>query len=118
MVIDWNSSKHAYVSTCDSSCETVKVSVIKWLVQALKELGIEFEKPILYCDNQAARAIVVKDVMNSKAKHIDSRHHHLRETIDNGDFEIKYVRHGELDIFTKCLVGNVFMGNRNKLVHT
>ena len=42
-------------------------------------------------DNKGAIQMAVDPVTNPNSKHIDVRHHFLRENVENGEFEISHV---------------------------
>ena len=42
-------------------------------------------------DNKGATQLAVNPVTNSNSKHIDVRHHFLREHVENGESEISHV---------------------------
>ena len=42
-------------------------------------------------DNKGATQMAVNHVTNSNSKHIDVRHHFLREHVETGEFDISHV---------------------------
>jgi hypothetical protein len=72
----------------------------------LNELELPVAKPtFVYCDNQAAIQMSSHDAHHFRAKHIDIRHHFIREHKERGEIEVCYVPTNEqpADIFTKAL---------------
>jgi hypothetical protein len=70
------------------------------------ELGIsQPEKTILWSDNQAAIAISHSPEFHARMKHINIALHFIRDYVEAGKLEIKYVpsRDNLADIFTKGL---------------
>ena len=59
----------------------------------------------MLCDNQAALATANEQKGLTKAKHIDIRHHYLRNLIEQGTIKIKYIESklNIANIFTKTL---------------
>lgn len=59
----------------------------------------------LRCDNTSVINLNITLVMHSKTKHIDMRHHFLRDHVLKGDVNIIFIEtNGQLaDIFTKPL---------------
>jgi hypothetical protein len=56
--------------------------------------------------------------MRPRTKHLNIKYHHFRESVKNGEIEIKYIR-SKLqlaDIFTKALVTNLFVTLRLLIV--
>nr|GEV54684.1 Gag-Pol polyprotein [Tanacetum cinerariifolium] len=64
-----------------------------------------FNKIHLDCDNHSAFALCCNNVQHSWSKHIDIRHHFIREKVENGVVELYFVRmdYQLVDIFTKAL---------------
>ncbi|GJZ56961.1 hypothetical protein Tco_0612455 [Tanacetum coccineum] len=70
--------------------------------------GKEFGKltPLaLYCDNKSAITLSCNNVQHSRSKHIDIRHHFIREQVEKGVVELYFMRteYQLADIFTKAL---------------
>jgi hypothetical protein len=53
--------------------------------QTLIDYGVVLEKVPLLCDNESAVKIANNHVQHSRAKHIDIRHHFLRDHVVKGD---------------------------------
>ncbi|GJS29394.1 retrovirus-related pol polyprotein from transposon TNT 1-94 [Tanacetum coccineum] len=71
----------------------------------LTDYGFAFHKIPLYCDNRSAIALCCNNVQHSRSKHIDIRHHFIREQVENGVVELYFVTtdYQLADIFTKAL---------------
>ena len=76
-----------------------------WMKQTLKDYGIHLKQVPLYCDNESAIKIANNPVQHSKTKHIEIRHHFLRDHVMKEDIDIIHVNTEEqlADIFTKPL---------------
>ncbi|GJY83858.1 putative ribonuclease H-like domain-containing protein [Tanacetum coccineum] len=76
---------------------------ILWMRSQLYGLG--FNMIPLYCDNKSAIALCCNNVQHSRSKHIDIRHHFIKEQVENGVVELYFVRteYQLADIFTKPL---------------
>jgi hypothetical protein len=113
-VIAWQTKaqKSVALSSCEAElyalCEAVKE--IMWLSSFLTELGVQFELPILHCDNRGAIALAQNPVGHQRSKHINIRYYFVREAIANGVLKVEYVATSEnlADIFTKSTVAVVF----------
>ena len=59
----------------------------------------------IYCDNQSAAKLVQNPVFHSHTKHIDVRHHYIRQIFQQGIFGICYMPSNEMpaDLLTKTL---------------
>ncbi|GKE72830.1 hypothetical protein Tco_1534871, partial [Tanacetum coccineum] len=59
----------------------------------------------LYCDNRSAIALCCNNVQHSRSKHIEIRHHFIREQVEKGIVEMYFVTtdYQLTDIFTKAL---------------
>ncbi|GJX06137.1 hypothetical protein Tco_0194069 [Tanacetum coccineum] len=71
----------------------------------LSDYGFAFNKIPLYCDNRSAIALCCNNVQHSPSKHIDIRHHFIREQVEKGVVELYFVTtdYQLADIFTKAL---------------
>ena len=83
----------------------------------LKEYNVEQDVMTLYCDNLSAINISKNPVQHSRTKHIDIRHHYIRELVDDKVITLEHVDTEEqiADIFTKALDANQFEKLRGKL---
>ncbi|GKD42891.1 hypothetical protein Tco_1267536 [Tanacetum coccineum] len=71
----------------------------------LTDYGLGFNKILLYHDNKSVIALYCNKVQHSRSKHIDIRHHFIKEQVENGVVELYFVRteYQLTDIFTKPL---------------
>ncbi|GJR52573.1 hypothetical protein Tco_1403094 [Tanacetum coccineum] len=60
-------------------------------IELLKDYGFLFNKIPLYCDNKSAIALSCNNVQHSRSKHIDIRHHFIRDQVENGVVELYFV---------------------------
>ena len=76
----------------------------------LTELGVKFDTPVIYCDNQGAAALARNPVGHQRSKHIDIRYFFIREAIANEVLKVDYVAttNNVADIFTKATVAVIF----------
>ena len=100
-----------------SSCEAEYISLsagineVVWIIFFLSELGFKVPCPVpMYCDNTSASALAYNPVHHDRTKHIDIRHHRIREFILDGTVEMVYVKSEDnpADIFTKSTSVGVF----------
>nr|GEW96912.1 hypothetical protein [Tanacetum cinerariifolium] len=71
----------------------------------LTDYGFDFNKIPLYCDNRSAIALCCNNVQPSRSKHIDIRHHFIREQVERDVVELYFMTtdYQLADIFTKAL---------------
>ena len=62
-----------------------------WIQRFLEEIGMDSPTEIvIYSDNQSAISLAKNSVHHARTKHIDIRHHFLREKIESGELEVKF----------------------------
>ena len=82
----------------------------------LNDFGIKFKQVPLLCDNMSVVKLTNNPVQHSRTKHIDIRHHFIRDQ-QKGDICIESVGTDDqlADIFTKPLDEKRFCKLRNEL---
>ncbi|GJS60590.1 hypothetical protein Tco_0655374 [Tanacetum coccineum] len=99
-----------------STTEAVYVFVGKacqqapWMKQALIDYDIRLDDILILCDNKGAIELSKNPVQHSRTKHIEIRHHFLRDNVQKGNISIEKVASEDniADIFTKPLKRKVF----------
>ena len=106
----WSAKKQTVVADSSTEAEYVSASSagreILWMRSLLVEIGIEIKGPTrLMVDNQSALKVLKNPKHHGRMKHIDIKHHWIRDTIKRGDIEAHFLPTGEMiaDIFTKPL---------------
>ena len=100
-----------YVAMANAAQESV------WLGQLMAEFTNSDEAPmLLYEDNQSAIAMSRNPQFHGRAKHIDIKHHFIREQVSNGTILLEYCSTTEMlaDILTKGLSREVFCKLRDR----
>ena len=64
---------------------------ILWMKATLNDFGIKFKKVPLLCDNESAIKLTNNPVQHARTKHIDVRHHFIRDHQQKGDISIESV---------------------------
>nr|GEZ93701.1 copia protein [Tanacetum cinerariifolium] len=108
-LVSWSSKKQR--STAISTTESEYISMsgccaqILWMRSQLTDYVFSFNKILLYCDNHSAIALCCNNVQHSQSKHIDIRHHFIREHVEKGVVDLFFVTtdYQLADIFTKAL---------------
>ncbi|KAK2364787.1 putative mitochondrial protein [Trifolium repens] len=120
-LISWFSKKQNCVALSTAEAEYIAAgsscSQLVWMKQMLKEYDVEQDALTLYCDNMSAINISKNPVQHSKTKHIDIRHHYIRDLVENKIVVLEHVGTKEqiADIFTKALDAVQFENLRGKL---
>ncbi|GKA93676.1 retrovirus-related pol polyprotein from transposon TNT 1-94 [Tanacetum coccineum] len=108
-LVSWSSKKQRSTAILTTEAEYIAMSgccaQILWMRSQLKDYGFLFNKIPLYCDNKSAIALSCNNVQHSRSKHIDIRHHFIREQVENGVVELYFVEtnYQLADILTKAL---------------
>ena len=126
--VTWKSQRSEVVALSTAGAEYYAAGQVGrevvYLRQLLSSLGFEQDGPTrVGCDNQAAIAITHNPEFHARTKHIDLRHHWLREQVAKGTMRLHYVATEEnsADIMTKALSNekhrqpaSVFQSSRQK----
>ncbi|GJT97418.1 retrovirus-related pol polyprotein from transposon TNT 1-94 [Tanacetum coccineum] len=108
-LVKWSSKKQKSTAISTIEAEYIAMSgccaQILWMRSQLTDYGFAFNKIPLYCDNRSAIALCCNNVQHSRSKHIDIRHHFIREQVEKGVVELYFVTtdYQLADIFTKAL---------------
>ena len=106
--IAWKSKKQHTVAL--SSCEAEYMALthatqeLLFLSMLCKDFGIIMEPPTtIYGDNQGSLDMAKNPVSNERSKHIDIKHHFIREKYMDGIINLRYVSTDDniADLFTK-----------------
>ena len=83
----------------------------------LSEYNVGQDVITLYCDNFSAINISKNPIQHSRTKHIDIRHHFIRDLVEENIVTLEHVTtEGQIaDIFTKALDATQFERLRGKL---
>ncbi|GJR50781.1 retrovirus-related pol polyprotein from transposon TNT 1-94 [Tanacetum coccineum] len=108
-LVSWSSKKQRSTAISTTEAEYIAMSgccaQILWMRSQLKDYGFDFNKIPLYCDNKSAISLCCNNVQHSRSKHIDIRHHFIREQVENRVVELYFVEtnYQLADILTKAL---------------
>lgn len=118
----WSSKRQATVALFTSEAEYMACSAacqeIRWLLNFTELPSFNLPKPvILWSDNQGAILLSANCIQHQRTKHIDLRHHFIRDMVKDGQVVLKYVPTEEMvaDIFTESLTAEKFKICREKL---
>ncbi|GJU70104.1 retrovirus-related pol polyprotein from transposon TNT 1-94 [Tanacetum coccineum] len=112
--ISWYSSLQAItaLSTTEaeyiSSTEGVKEAI--WLRGMVNEFGLHQEVLVVYCDNQSVVHLTKNNKFHSKTKHIEVRHHFVRDIVEKGEVIVDKIHTNDnpADMLTKVLTPTKF----------
>jgi hypothetical protein len=120
-LVSWSSKKQNSIALCTVEAEYVAAGAycaqLLWMRLTLRDFGCEFIKVPLLCDNESAIKLANNSVNHSRTKHIDIRHHFLRDHKAKGDIALSHVSTDKqlADIFTKPLDELRFCALRSEL---
>ena len=63
-----------------------------WMKQTLSDLSLTFSYVPIKCDNTSAISISNNPVQHSRTKHIEIRHHILKDHAQKGNITLEFVR--------------------------
>ncbi|KAI4332282.1 hypothetical protein L6164_017205 [Bauhinia variegata] len=118
-LVSWQCKKQASVSISTAESEYIAAgqccAQVLWMKQQLKDYGIIHKCTPILCDNTSAINIAKNPVQHSITKHIDIKHHFLRDHVLKKDVELHLICTDEqvADIFTKPLAKDRFCILRN-----
>ena len=82
-LVSWSSKKQNSVALSAAEAEYIAVGAycaqILYMKQTLLDYGVVLEKVPLLCDNESVVKLANNLVQHSRTKHIDIRHHFLRD---------------------------------------
>jgi hypothetical protein len=108
-LVSWYSNKQNSVALFMAEAEYITTgngcTQQLWMRQTLKDYGYTMNHIPLLCDNESAIKIAYNPCEHSRTKHIDIRHHFLRDHAIKGDIVISHVGTNDqlADIFIKPL---------------
>jgi hypothetical protein len=84
----------------------------------MRDFGVSFERVPLMCDNTSAISVAKNPVFHKRMRHIERRHYFLRDHVEKGDIEMRYIdtERQLADIFIKPLDSSRFVASQGKLM--
>jgi hypothetical protein len=120
-LVSWSSKKQNSVALLTAKAEYIAAcsycAQIFWIKATLNDFGIKFKQVLLLCDNESPVKLTNNSAQHSRTKHIDVRHHFIRDHQQKGDICIESVGTDDqlADIFTKPLDEKRFYNLKNEL---
>jgi hypothetical protein len=94
-LVCWSSRKQSLVAQSTTKAEYVAAasccSQILWIVHTMRDFGVIFERIPLMYDNTSVISVAKNLVFHKKMRHVERRHHFLRDHVEKGDIEMRYI---------------------------
>lgn len=107
--IYWECKKQRTVALSSTEAEymalTEATKEAKYLQGLLQGLGLTYKNTEVLCDSQSAIKLTQSKIFHSRSKHIDVRHHFVREAVEKGIIKLVFTPSEEMpaDVLTKGL---------------
>lgn len=107
--VSWQSKLQKSVALSTTEAEYIAATEackeMLWMKNFLVELGVEQDRYILQCDNQSTIHLAKNSSLHSRSKHIDIRHHWIRDVLEEKILQLDKVHTDEnwSDIMTKVI---------------
>nr|GFA18673.1 putative ribonuclease H-like domain-containing protein [Tanacetum cinerariifolium] len=107
-LISWQCKKHTIVATSTTEAEYVAAAhccgQVLWIQNQLLDYGFNFMNIKIYIDNESTICIVKNPVFHSKTKHIEIRHHFIRDAYEKKLIQVLKIHTDDnvADLLTKA----------------
>jgi hypothetical protein len=114
MITNWTSKKQGTVSLSSTEAEYQALSECTqeaiFTQNLITEITGEMKTAIIYEDNLGAIFLLKNQQISQRTKHIDIRHHYMRNLMEDKRIEVRFIRSEEnaADIETKNTDGKTF----------
>ena len=91
---------------------------VRWTIMLLQQM-MQTTVPVdMYCDNQAAIALVRSDNYSERTKHIDTKHHFIKQFVRDGSINLQWISTNDqlADVLTKTLSRTTHTDMTNRLL--
>lgn len=95
--VSWNSKRQPTVAASSTEAEYMSLSSAVQEVMWLKQFGQDFDIELkteavkIGCDNQSTIKLAESDGFRARTKHIDVRHHVVREKVEDSTIRVEYI---------------------------
>jgi hypothetical protein len=120
-LVSWCSKKQSVVALSSTEAEYYALAESMkeciWTSSLIRELGLQDARFTVFEDNQSCIQLSNNPVKHGRTKHIDVRHHFIRNLLEDEKAVLTYVPSAEnlADMFTKPLAKNDFEAARRRL---
>ena len=106
-----SSMEAEYVAMADGMKEAIFLRYLRSFLFPDRDVGCT----LIHEDNVSAIHLACNPASTPNSKHIDIRHHFIRERVEWGDFKVVHVRSGlqRADFLTKPLPKEIFCAHRD-----
>ena len=117
-LVSWATKKQNSIALSIAEAEYVSAafycSQLLWIKQQLRDFNVNFGCMPIFCDNTSAISITKNHVHHERTKHIDVRHHFIRDCYEKGEISMEFVatKKQVSDTFTKALIRDQYEKNR------
>ena len=111
-VVSLSSCQAEYIAASSTACQAI------WLGQLIGEIfATDPMVPTVLVDNKSAIQLCKNPVFHDRSKHIETRYHFIRESVESGKIAVEYINTDEqlADILTKPLGRIKFKDLREKI---
>ncbi|KAK2374784.1 hypothetical protein QL285_075722 [Trifolium repens] len=93
--MSWASKRQATIALSTAEAEYISAAKcytqLLWMKYQLEDYNITKCSIPLYCDNIAAIHLSKNPILHSRAKHIEIKHHFIRDYVHKGIIDIKFI---------------------------
>ncbi|GKB86605.1 hypothetical protein Tco_0958877, partial [Tanacetum coccineum] len=107
-LISWQCKKQTIVANSTTEAEYVAAlncyGKVLWIQNQLLDYGYNFMNTKIFIDNESIICIVKNPVFHSKTKHIEIRHHFIRDSYEKRLIQVIkiHTNHNVADLLTKA----------------
>ncbi|GJZ56219.1 putative ribonuclease H-like domain-containing protein [Tanacetum coccineum] len=107
-LISWQCKKQTVVANSTTKAEYIAAShcygQVLWIQNQMLDYGFNFMQTKIHVDNESAICVVKNPVYHSKTKHIEIRHHFIRDSYEKRLIEMVKIHtdHNVADLLTKA----------------
>ena len=108
-VVSWQSKLQKCVALSTTEAEYIAVTEagkeLVWIKTFFKELGMQQDEYVVYCDSQSAIDLSKNATYHSRTKHIEVRYHWIRNATEEKRFKLKKIHTDKnaADMMTKVI---------------
>nr|GEZ64686.1 putative ribonuclease H-like domain-containing protein [Tanacetum cinerariifolium] len=114
MLISWQCKKQIVVATSSTEAKYVAAArccgQVLWIQNQMLDYGFNFMNTMIFIDNQSTICIVKNLVFHQRTKHIEIRHHFIRDAYEKNLIQVVKIHTDEnvADLLTKAFDGPRF----------